>query len=410
MYNARIPGLTPEEQSNMQDSSSASRNTQDVIDAAVSAALSTAKAGRPRESKLTDEKLRVRRVFLSKENDVNIEEFRSIAQTELPQLLLSEVPELRDTLNKYLEQISQKPTSSYYPFIDGLCFELDEGKKEVGYPIIHPKYFNDFLERCKTQNEAMLQRTIMVSVFHPSWLHNTLDFNTEGQWSLPEDVCLPSTQSGKIKMPKPDLAISFKLSSLTVDKDNADPIPLELASCLSPDGGFRCFPFLFMEVKKAGADLADAERDNLYSASQALYNIYQWMLQASREDRLLDKIRVFSFVFNAKELSVRVHRAARSETGGLKFLFDDLFGPSKYTKDQACRLLDSLLENYVIEKLYPILKDIFKDVSNQEVERQIQLSKRRARDTRGARSKRRRTTQNDGAHTGQSFGMSQLNP
>ena len=389
----------------MQDSSSVSRNTQDMT----SVGISTAKDYSNRKYyKLTDNKLRVRRVILQRVQDENIDHFKSIIQTELPQRLLSQVPNLKDTLDEYQKKIERYPTLSYYLFVDDLGFELDKGKKHVGYPIIHPEYFDAFLQKCRSQNEAMLQRTLMMNIFHPYWLHDMLYYNTEGQWKLKEDVCLPSTQSDKIKMPKPDLAMSFKLSSLTMDKDGADPVPSQLESCSQPDGGFRYFPFLFMELKKAEADLADAERDNLYSASQALYIIYQWTLRASTQEDFFKKVRVFSFVFNVEKLSVRVHRAAMSETGVLRFLFDELFVLPHYTKNQACLLLDSLLENYAVKELHPVLKKTFQIVSQQEV--LYQLSKRKAKDARDSSSKRRRTSKNGSEHTGQSFAMSQLNP
>ena len=223
----------------------------------------------------------------------------------------------------------------------------------------------------------------MPNIFHAYWLDEKLDFNAEGQWNLPNEACLPSSLSNKISLPKPDLAMSFKLKSIVVDsKWYSDPIPSDLAPCLSPDGDPRCFPFLFMEVKKAHADLADAERANLYSASQALYNIFLWMARAKKKDEFFEKVRVFSFVFNVEKLSVRVHRAEKTEEdNGLGYCFDELFNLPQYTRDQVCLLLNSLLKKYAVEELHPILKETFEIVIKKQIA--VESNKRRQRETRG---------------------------
>ena len=130
-------------------------------------------------------------------------------------------------------------------------------------------------------------------------------------------------------MSKPDLAMFFVLDSF-VGENIEDPIPTELEKCISPHGGDRCFPFLFMELKKAGADLQDAYLANLHSASQALYNIYSWMVRVDRENEFLNDFRVFSLVFNAQDLSFRVHRAAKKD-GAIYFHFAELY-PYKDTQ------------------------------------------------------------------------------
>ena len=395
----------------MQDSSSASQGQGSK--ARAPSAATTVRA----DKKLTDDKLRTRRVMLKPEKDPRLEYLESLIRTELPALSLSEAPGLKVILDQHVKQLKKNRPSSYYDFVDRLCLDLDRNKKEVGYPIILSAYFEELQRKCADQNEAMLQRTVMINTFHTYWLNETLDYNTEGIWSLPRDVCLPSTIRNTVRMPKPDLAMSFKMSTLTTDADGADPIPPGIAPCLYPDGGFRCFPFLFMEVKKAGADLIDAERDNLYNASQALYNIYQWMKEASEEDAFFDKVRVLSFVFNVKELNVRVHRAARSSSsttkGALRFVFDELYVLPRYTRDQACLLLNSLLENYAIKELHPILKRAFAAVVlRMQLEQQSGSSKRTGTDAQGdSSSKRRRTTSNENQnqHTGQSFEASRLN-
>lgn len=269
-------------------------------------------------------------------------------------------------------------------------------------------YFEADLRRCLSQNEAVLQRTIMINIVNQYWIDKIFDWNTEGLWSQPKDTLLPSREDDDISLPKPDLAISFTLGSFTLAEDESDPIPPDLAKCLSPDGGDRCFPFLFFEVKKAAADLQDAYTANLHSASQALYNIYNWMVRAQLEDEFLEKVRVFSVVFNAQDLGVRVHRAVKLPTGGgqLSYHFDEFRPLGRYSKDQACLLVQTILTSYAAKELHPVLKAAFVNVITQE-EKRI-LAKRKAALTRTPSSKRIRGGGNDNLHTGQSFGMSNL--
>ncbi|KAF2235503.1 hypothetical protein EV356DRAFT_500411 [Viridothelium virens] len=131
---------------------------------------------------------------------------------------------------------------------------------------------------------------------------------------------------------------------------------MDLEKCISPDGGDRCFPFLFMEVKKEAADLQAAYLPNLNNASQALHNMYLWMARAGQFDDFFNRIRVFSLVFNAQDLSVRVHRAARLPVDGIGFRFAEYRPLARYDRDQACVLVSSILKNYAAEELHRILK------------------------------------------------------
>ena len=49
---------------------------------------------------------------------------------------------------------------------------------------------------------------------------------------------------------------------------------------------------------------------NLHSASQALFNIYIWMLQARHEEIFFDRVRIFSIVLNAHEITMKNGRTA----------------------------------------------------------------------------------------------------
>jgi hypothetical protein len=369
----------------------------------------TQKGRRSGSVKISQEKLRVRRVFREPKTDSRLQYLNTILTTELPERPLKDIEGLRSVAADFLQQIADHPNDSCYNYVDDFSFQFDEGKSKIDYPTVNSRYFEADLKRCLTKNEAVLQRTIMIHIINQYWLHPIFDWNTEGQWTQPKDMRLPSHEEDDISQPKPDLSISFTLNAFLVLEDESDPIPADLKKCLSPDGGNRCFPFLFFEVKKAGADLQDAYTANLHSASQALYNIYNWMVRSDNEDTFLQEVRVFSVVINAQDLGVRVHRGVKLPSGGgtLCFQLDEFRLLDRYTRDQACLLIKAIINDYAAKELYPILKSTCANIITQEDE-QI-ASKRKAAVARASSSKRSRRDRSDVLHTGQSFGMGNLN-
>jgi hypothetical protein len=112
-------------------------------------------------------------------------------------------------------------------------------------------------------------------------------------------------------------------------------------------------------------------------------------------------------VFNAQDLGVRVHRAFKLPDDFLSFQFDELRPLGRYTKDQACVIIHSILSDYAAKELHPVLKRAFFDIVQHRLD-EIS-SKRSAPQARNASSKRtRRGEVDDTLHTGQSFGMSNL--
>lgn len=386
------------------NSSSTSRDSNQEVARESGENESTAKGTGYKSVKVSNDKLRLRRISRKATTDGRLAHLRSILKTELPKRSLDDMEGLKAVLEGFLQQIRDNPKAVCWPFIDDFTYSFDKSKSNIHYPIINRKYFEIDLERCLTGNEAVLQRTIMMHIINKYWLGKIFDWNSEGQWSQPKDTRLPSRLDDDISLPKPDLAISFTLESFTGETDDSDPIPPDLKACLSPDGGDRCFPFLFMEVKKAGADLQDAYMANLHSASQALYNMYNWMVRAGQEQEFIDIVRVFTIVFNAQDMAVRVHRAEALDTAGraLRFHFDEYKPLARYTKDQACLLIRTILSDYATPELYPTLKAAFVEITSQEDERVA--NKRKAGAKRSPSTKRARRNQN----TGQSFNMGNL--
>ncbi len=170
---------------------------------------------------------------------------------QLPDRPLKDTEDFKRILWNFLKLAADRPANNCYPFIDDLSFKVDEAKSKFDYPIVDNKDFQAGLRRCLGRNEAILQRTIMIHIINQYRSGNMFNWNCEGQWSLPRDSRLPSQEDDEIALPKPGLAVSFTLKSFTGEEDDSDPIPTDLEGCIFPDGGSRCFPFLFMEVKKA---------------------------------------------------------------------------------------------------------------------------------------------------------------
>ena len=338
----------------------------------------------PRKSKISKKLLRQMYIDPEPSADGKMADLRKTIRIDLPkrQMRDQSLQQIRNAIESFLAALEKEKTKSCYPFIDDLSYKLDRGKIGIGFPIINSKCFAAHLERCKLKNEAVLQRTIMMSVFDHYHLDPMFDWTAESLWMQPGDSILPMIGPGDVAQPKPDLAISFSRDSFGKRYFYLTP---ELSKCICPDGGDnRFFPFLFMEVKKATAYLSAAFLDNLHTASQALWNMYMFVSKTGQEKairKFFDEVRVFSIVFNAEALDVRVHQAAPYKEEGklstVEFLFDTFVSLPLYDKDSACVLVNNILKEYGARKLHPILEPVFRDVTA-ILERESALEKSKA--------------------------------
>ena len=159
------------------------------------------------------------------------------------------------------------------------------------------------IAKCERSNEPILRRTIMMDIINLHGLADSLDWICESKW-----IC--SRMPRKIKpgaveavMPKPDLAVAFKTSSLINDFQMIDLG--DFRSCMCPenfklDREDRAFHFFSIEAKdtKAGSSNEIAINQNFNTASQALHNIYRFMAKAGKLDIFYEKIRFYSIVVN----------------------------------------------------------------------------------------------------------------
>lgn len=371
--------------SDLEQEMSSSRSTSKGLKSSVDeGSLSTVR----RVKKLDWDKLRVRKVDTRPSNDAKRSSVEGLLDLKLPELRGEQVEELQAIFRKFTRLTTNEVD---YPQVEAVSVEFDRWKSKAGLAKIPAQHFLDDVQRCSFANEAVLQRTIMMEVIDRHQLNEILTFNCEGQWKQDAMLCLISTGNDKISLPKPDLNISFKLESF----DESAPVPGNLKLSFRPDSDKeeygQCFPFLFFEVKRTQDNLKVALMANLHSASQALFNMYTWMLKAQQAEIFFEKVRVFSFVFNAQDLLVRMHRATVHESTSLQYHFVELADLPRYSKDQVCLLVRRILEEYAIKELHPILKSAFEDVTS-EYRRDVMKRKadevQKAAATKRARNRR----------------------
>ncbi|KAF2185329.1 hypothetical protein K469DRAFT_166279 [Zopfia rhizophila CBS 207.26] len=235
------------------------------------------------------------------------------------------------------------------------------------------------LEKCKKCNEAVYQRTTMMSFLNRHNLGAVLDYACEETWQNDPGSSLPRSnvaEQKKLSKPKPDLAVTFTTELLLPDYE--DRLALErlgfLQTHMCPEGREdsqieRAFHFFFVEAKGKGAsrDPKEAQLQNLNSASLALHNIYCFMREAGEEARFFEQVRVFSATAAYDHFSVRIHRPDRVndlktiyQDYPVKFSFDnwESINPGDaYSSAKTTKIVYHILFDYGVNKLLPLLRD-----------------------------------------------------
>ncbi|KAI0400428.1 hypothetical protein F4802DRAFT_486113 [Xylaria palmicola] len=337
------------------------------------------------------EGLRTRRVEFSKPvKDPKAAKFKSFIVSRAKAIGLEQTKSLRDKVELFLSKADEFQTgASIYDAVEVLSDAINEWKSTVRMPTVTNRDFNKDLERCRyAANEAVFQRTIMMSILNRHQLSDKFDFNCEGRWLLENShYPLESTENNQNLAPQPDLAIFFRFDSLVGQGPSyaSTPIPEHLKMCMSPDGSYlRCFPFIFIETQEGSFDLGPALMANMHTASQVLLNIYVWMSEARYQYSFFSDVRVFSIAINSKEFVLRVHRAqaawaqaahlGQGDHKGLEFYYDNICDKYRYKRDHICNLIQNILSGYAETTLLDILKRSVLAVSGDQ--RQMQSLKR----------------------------------
>ena len=223
------------------------------------------------------------------------------------------------------------------------------------------------MNKCISSNEAIFQRTIMMSILNRHSLDDKLDFVCEEPWNAwrmhSEDPLL------RLAPPKPDLAVAFRSEKLLDEMRDIRRLGyLKGRMCpegCSKDQKDRAFHFFSLEVKGKRGMISNsvAENQNLNTASRALENIALLLEETGDLDTLFKDVRVFSAVATTVGFEVRVHRAIRlsrpgtAQDGRIGFAFAKLKEFTKpYARSDILNIMYNILIKYGVEKLYPILK------------------------------------------------------
>ena len=227
---------------------------------------------------------------------------------------------------------------------------------------------------CLGSNEAMFQRTIMMTILNRYELDDKLTYVCEAPWvskRFPCGDCKPGLC--RVSQPQPDLVVAFKPTSILPEgKRAADFAKLRShTGHIFPEGEDarkirRAFPFFAVEVKgrRGALDNAGAEAQNLNTASQALFNIYRCMQDTKDTERFFEDVRFFSAIATTQGFWLRVHRPVlldedqcNNEDYPIGFDFEEVIAINNtYTRSQANRIVYNVLFKYGVKKLFPILR------------------------------------------------------
>ncbi|KIW99656.1 uncharacterized protein Z518_11069 [Rhinocladiella mackenziei CBS 650.93] len=317
--------------------------------------------------RLSSEDLRVRRIRLTAKEDPNFQKLIPKLKPQPQNWPLATQQDLRNLVSRFL-QASQN-AAEFSSTLDQFVDEFRTWQHTQGMSPISNGEFNATRASCRPGIKVEIRRLIIPSIINICHIPKIFTFGLEKEWKIDKNYRLPSTgREDVIAPPKPDIAISFPFDAFDAPSNRGwpSPYPTDLDYCLSPNeenGG--CFPFFFCEAGDGTPNEEAACHANLYSASQALYNIFQWMDRAGQRDVFLQRVRVFSMVIARSTIDVRVHRAD-VQHGQLCFSFDEVFSCNNYTKDDAYQVYRNILEIYGKGVLLKILQAAFQKVSAKE--------------------------------------------
>ena len=260
---------------------------------------------------------------------------------------------------------------------------VDEWSEPTDEKNCHDLLWKMDLEKCHvSSNEALFQRTLMVNLIARHFLiyqrdsskDQIFDFSVEEFWT-----CLPmptravagliapkAAEQKFLSQPKPDLALCFNRDAvIATNVWECLPWATQALCCTenTESNATMVFHFLTIEAKAAayGVDDIKARYQSLNSASQALFNMFEFFRDAGPkyEEFFFEKVRFFSVVAVRGGMLVRVHRATNIPSGELSTRLvipeDDSYR-LYFTYREYARITG--IENYDRAKVFRILKPI----------------------------------------------------
>ena len=307
--------------------------------------------------------------------DPKIQEYKKLVES-LPVLKPTDLTRLKALLDRLASRSKniKMPNEMTTRFFDEMLNDLSDWCMSARLPSISRRNFMSDVELCSRGNEHILHRTLMMTILDRYHLNKWLEIACEAVWSSePLPLMKPAEpdeqlDSLRLTNPKPDLAVFFTRKAFHDPRKRVQfKVPASLDKHIHPDRKiFRCFPFFFLEAKAKEISLQEAEHKNLYTTSQALFNIYQWMKEANMKNEFFRNVRVFSLVMNSMCVRIRVHHAysAEKEKGiELEYSFDEVCDERiDDRKDYFCAIVRNILHEYGIKILYPILKKTYNTI------------------------------------------------
>ena len=211
-------------------------------------------------------------------------------------------------------ELSDSRGAAIKSFELGDLFQETEEEKIYGNRL----WFKDLMTLGSNYSEAKFQRTMMMNLLDRTSVifekeingQEILNYSIEDSWHT-----LPMSSLGiLLEQPKPDLAICFNRQALIRD-DLWKGLPTATGGLAAFENPFssNIFHFFILEAADSATSLEDPKNlyRSLHSASQALYNFYEFFQDAGPEHKQIffDRVRFFSAVANAHGILIRVHRA-----------------------------------------------------------------------------------------------------
>lgn len=277
---------------------------------------------------LDDETLEIIRVVVGKESALKVARQQA-----------DESRRFETNLSRY-RNVHPDPHSNSDPCIakiDKVPMNLRENRAIAD---VYSRLWTADLINCEEENEAVFQRTIMMTIINrnrlifgdtqksgtveakdSTKLRGRLAFSTEVEWTCdPMPTRAASLDTNEVPFqaaPKPDECVSFQRDCV-INEGLWDTMPSPLRRLVCYEGenrpyDKRAFGFFVVEARRAKASPEDnvAKSQALNDASQSLHNIFEFFREAKQEDVFVKSVRVFSATASRTGVVIRIHRAVK---------------------------------------------------------------------------------------------------
>ena len=254
-----------------------------------------------------------------------------------------------------------------------------ETKEERLY---HERQWDMDRELCENDfHIEYFQHSIMMSLPARHCLHfvgpdrvRHLLCSVKSVWTCPQ---MP-TRDKPLSPPEPDLAVCFHRQVIIPDNLWRDmPQATRRLACYENGDEIakeKVFHFLTIQTVRShiSPDNDVGKLQSLNNASQSLHNMFEFFRDAGpkHEKEYFDKVRFFSVVASTEGLTIRIHRATKSDRNliipdyPLSFKYVELFRVYKreFTRKAVFDIFKKIQVDYGVKMLGPLLHRAAKDI------------------------------------------------